>query len=105
MQLSNRQVTGFVNGDGIMQDSNPHMLGGVCDSASGNKHTYWVNLCGASGNTLAYWVSWCMVYMGPRATHIYNAICIYSIDIRQATGFVNGVLKYCSVVDGIVKSA
>jgi hypothetical protein len=29
MQLSNRQVTGFVNGDGIMQDSNPHMLGGV----------------------------------------------------------------------------
>jgi hypothetical protein len=46
-----------------------------------------------------------MVYMGPQATHIYNAICIYGIDIRKATGFVNGVLKYCSVVDGIVKSA
>jgi hypothetical protein len=46
-----------------------------------------------------------MVYMGPRAPHIYNAICNYGIDIRQATGFVNGVLKYCSVVDGIVKSA
>jgi muramidase (phage lysozyme) len=29
MQLLNRQVTGFVNGDGIMQDSNQHMLGGV----------------------------------------------------------------------------
>jgi hypothetical protein len=37
MQLSNRQVTGFVNGglkycsvvDGIMQDSNQHVLGGV----------------------------------------------------------------------------
>jgi hypothetical protein len=29
MQLSNRQVTVFVNGDGIMQDSNRHMLGGV----------------------------------------------------------------------------
>jgi hypothetical protein len=29
MQLSNRQVTGFVNGDGIMQDSNQHMLDGV----------------------------------------------------------------------------
>jgi hypothetical protein len=23
------------------------------------------------------------------------------LDIRQATGFVNEVLKYCSVVDGI----
>jgi hypothetical protein len=67
-----------------------------------------------------------LIYVGPRATHfsllgilvhglygiiiwgrgqhIYNAICIYGIDIRQATEFVNGVLKYCSVVDGIVKS-
>jgi hypothetical protein len=46
-----------------------------------------------------------LVYMGPRATHIYIMPYIYGIDIRQATGFVNGVLKYCSVVDGIVKSA
>jgi hypothetical protein len=65
-----------------------------------------------------------LIYVGPRATHfsqlgilvhglygaagntyIHNAICIYGIDIRQAKGFVNGVLNYCSVVDGIVKSA
>jgi hypothetical protein len=60
-----------------------------------------------------------LIYVGPRATHfsllgilvhgLYGAsgniyaICIYGIDIRQATGFVNGVLKYCSVVDGIVE--
>jgi hypothetical protein len=59
---------------------------------------------GLGQHTLAYWVYWCMVYMGPRATHIY-IMPFYGIDIRKATGFVNGVLKYCSVVDGIVKSA
>jgi hypothetical protein len=42
-----------------------------------------------------------MVYMGLRATHIMPYA--YGIDIRQATGFVNGLLKYCSVVDGIVE--
>jgi hypothetical protein len=36
---------------------------------------------GLGQHTLAYWVYWCMVYMGPRATHIYNAICIYGIDM------------------------
>jgi hypothetical protein len=38
------------------------------------------------------------IYIMPYASTVY-------IDIRQATGFVNGVLKYCSVVEGIVKSA
>jgi hypothetical protein len=50
MQLSIRQVTGFVNGDGIMQDS--------------NQHVGWCLMAPRATNTLTG-----LIYVGPLATH------------------------------------
>jgi hypothetical protein len=60
---------------------------------------------GLGQHTSAYWVYWCW-FICPygAAGNTYNAIYA-SIDIKQVRGFVNGVLKYCSVVDGIVQDS
>jgi hypothetical protein len=88
MQLSNRQVTGFVNGvlkycwvvDGIMQDSNQHMLGGVWYSASDNTLTGLIYVGPrATHFSLLGILVLVYVYMGPRATHIMPYASIHRI--------------------------